>query len=175
MSTQNSILVVYYSRTGTTRRIAELLASELGADIEAISEQGEHAARAGARGYVRSLIDALCRRQVKVMAATHDVSAYDVIVVGSPVWASRASAPALSWLREHSRQIRQLALFCTLGGSGSKPALQQMAKSARKSPLACCSITAQDLRWGVDGAKRQDFGLRIRHRLSAHQQTEGVA
>lgn len=172
MSVQGGILVVYYSRSGTTRRIAEMLAHDLSADIEAIQEQGEHVARAGVRGYVRSLMDALRRRQVKVMPATHDVSAYDVIVVGSPVWASHASAPALSWLREQGGNIRHLALFCTLGGSSSKTALEQMANSAGKSPVACCTITAHDLRWGIDGTKRQEFGQKIRHRLSVLQQME---
>ncbi|CAB3804782.1 hypothetical protein LMG28688_06069 [Paraburkholderia caffeinitolerans] len=172
MSAQPNVLVVYFSRTGMTRRIAELLASEIGADIEPIRQQGKHPARAGVRGYVRSLIEALGQRQVKVMPATHDVSAYDVVVVGSPVWASHASAPALAWLKENGGQVRRLALFCTLGGHGGQPALEQMARTGGKSPLACCEITAYDLRRRIDGTKRQEFGKRIRHRLSTFQQTE---
>jgi menaquinone-dependent protoporphyrinogen IX oxidase len=174
MPAQRKILVVYYSRSGATRRIAELLASELGADIEPIREPGVHAARAGARGYVRSLIDALCRRQVKVMPPIHDLSAYDAVVVGSPVWASCASAPALAWLKEHGAHIRHLALFCSLGGRGSKAALEQMAQSANKSPLAVCAITAHDLHLRTDGTKRRGFGQKIRHRLARREDTESM-
>lgn len=169
MSAQRRILVVYYTRTGTTRRIAELLASELGADVEAIREHGE---RAGTRGYVRSLIDVLFHRQVDVMAPMHDLSAYDAVVVGTPVWASHASAPALAWLRQHGAAIRHLALFCSLGGSGSQPALEQMAKAAGKAPVAACAITARDLQRRIDGTKRQGFAQKIRHRLAKLPDTE---
>ncbi|SIT47234.1 putative flavodoxin [Paraburkholderia piptadeniae] len=172
MSAQCRTLVVYYSRSGTTRRIAELLAFELGADIEAIREPGAHAARAGARGYVRSLIDVLCRRQVEVMPPIHDLSVYDAVAVGSPVWASHACAPALAWLKQHGATIRHLALFCSQGGSGSESALEQMAKAAGKSPLATCAITARDLQRRVDGTKRQGFGLKIRHKLAKLHEAE---
>ncbi|MEM5344957.1 flavodoxin family protein [Paraburkholderia azotifigens] len=174
MSASRRILVVYYSRSGTTQRIAELLAAEMGADIEAIREQGAHPARTGARGYVRSLLDALRRREVLVMPPIHDLSAYDAIVVGTPVWASRASAPAVAWVKAQRARIRHLALFCTLGGRGSQPALNQMAKAAGKAPLAVCAITAHDLRRRIDGTKRQGFGQKIRHRLARLRETDWV-
>ncbi|MBN3751871.1 flavodoxin [Paraburkholderia sp. Tr-20389] len=174
MTAPSRILVVYYSRSGTTQRIAELLAAELGADLEPIREQGEHSARSGARGYVRSLLDALRHRDVRVMSPVHDLSAYDAIVVGTPVWASRASAPAVAWLKAQRERIRHLALFCTLGGRGSQPALDQLAKAAGKTPLAVCAITAHDLRRRIDGTKRQGFGQKLRHRLAKLQQTEWI-
>lgn len=174
MSGQHRILVVYYSRSGTTRRVAEMLASELGADIEPIRERGENASRAGARGYARSLIDALRHRRVGLMSAVHDVSAYDAVVVGAPVWVSSACAPAQTWLEEHGKHIRHLALFCCLGARGSEPALAQMARSAGKSPVATCAITAHDLYRGVDGEKRQVFGEKIRHRLAALEEIESM-
>jgi flavodoxin len=174
MSAQSKILVVYYSRSGTTRRIAELLASELGADIEPIREESAHAARAGARGYVRSLLDALCHRRVPVAPPLHDVSAYDAVVVGAPVWASSAAAPAVAWLKAHGAQIRHLALFCSLGGRGSQPALEQMSKAAGKAPLAVCAITAHDLHRRIDGTKRQGFGHKLRHRLATLQEAEWI-
>ncbi|MBP0588624.1 flavodoxin [Paraburkholderia sp. LEh10] len=174
MSAQRKILVVYYSRSGTTQRIAELLASELGADIEPVREPGAHATRAGARGYVRSLIDALCHRRVSVMPPVHDPSAYDAVVVGTPVWASCASAPAIAWLTGHRARIRRLALFCSFGGRGSHPALQQMAKAAGKSPLAVCAITAYDLHRRIDGDKRHRFAQKIIKRLARLQETEWV-
>jgi len=169
---RSTILVVYYSRSGTTRRIAEMLAAELGADIEAVREQGANVSRAGARGYLRSLIDALCRRQVRIMPALHDPSCYELVVMGSPVWAGHASAPALAWLTEHGGQIRHLALFCCLGGRGAKPALEQMAGSAHKTPVATCWITAHDVRQRVDGERRQGFARKIRHNLATRLEAE---
>ena len=162
----STILVVYYSRTGTTRRIAEMLAAELGADIEPIREQGVDVSRAGMRGYLRSLIDVLCRRRVSIMPALHDPSHYEIVVTGSPVWASHASAPALAWLAEHGGQIRHLALFCCLGGSGAVAALKQLADVAHKTPFATCAITSHELHERLDGDLRQSFARKIRHKLA---------
>jgi hypothetical protein len=169
---RSTILVVYFSRTGTTRRIAEMLAAELGADIEPICEQGGNASRAGARGYLRSLIDALCRRRVRIMPALHDPSGYELVVMGSPVWASHASAPALAWLAEHGAKIRHLALFCCLGGSGAKPALEQLAGTAHRTPVATCAITTHDVHQRIDGELRQSFARKIRHKLATRLEAE---
>ena len=49
-------LVVYYSRSGTTRKIAEALSEALNANIEEIVEAND---RAGFFGYVRSLVEAI--------------------------------------------------------------------------------------------------------------------
>jgi menaquinone-dependent protoporphyrinogen IX oxidase len=84
------ILVVYYSRTGTTRSLAAGLAKALGADLEEICDCSN---REGLDGYLRSLVDAFHKRQVEIVPAGLDVSAYDLVVIGSPVWAGSVSAP----------------------------------------------------------------------------------
>jgi hypothetical protein len=166
------ILIVYYSRTGTTRRDAELLASELDADIEPIREPDGPEPRNGARGFIRSLIDALCHRRAQVMPALLDVAAYDLVIVGAPVWARGACAPARAWLEWHGRQIRRLALFCCEGAFGGKAALQQMSAAAGKVPLATCVLTGNDLYRRKDGVKRDAFAQKIRSRMAARRQTE---
>ncbi|MBP0593414.1 flavodoxin family protein [Paraburkholderia sp. LEh10] len=168
----SAFLVVYYSRGGRTRRIAEMLASELGADIEPICERSLGVARGRGRGYVRSLVDAWLRRRIDLLPARHDVSSYDVVVVGSAVWASHASAPAVTWLKDHGARIRRLALLCCLRRRGGRQALTQMARAAGKPAIASCAVTARDLRFGIDGVKRQAFARRIKHRLPIHQEAE---
>ena len=50
----NQILVVFFSRTGTTRKIASLLTKILGAQAEEIAVRPD---RSGPFGYVRSLVE----------------------------------------------------------------------------------------------------------------------
>jgi len=45
------ILVIYYSRTGVTKKVAEILKGKLGADLEAIEDKIN---RRGVFGYIRS-------------------------------------------------------------------------------------------------------------------------
>ncbi|MEM5296208.1 flavodoxin [Burkholderia sp. JPY481] len=172
MSERCRILIVYYSRTGTTRRDAELLASGLDADIEPIREPGGPEPRNGARGFVRSLMDALCHRHAEVMPALLDVAAYDLVVVGAPVWARGACAPARAWLELHGPQVRRLALFCCEGAFGGKEALKQMSEAAGKVPLATCVFTGSDLYRRKDGVKRDTFAQKIRSRMAARREME---
>jgi hypothetical protein len=53
------ILVVYYSRSGTTRKIAEAFSEALACDLEEIVEDKS---RAGSFGYIRSLVEARQKR-----------------------------------------------------------------------------------------------------------------
>ena len=84
------ILVVFFSRSGTTRKLASAIAASLGADLEEICDYSD---RRGVGGYIRSLIDAVGKRSVEIVPGGHDVAAYDLVVVGTPVWAGMPSAP----------------------------------------------------------------------------------
>lgn len=57
--TASKALVVYYSRTGTTRRLAEVLAKALQADIELVIDKKN---RSGTLGYLRPVAEALRKR-----------------------------------------------------------------------------------------------------------------
>ena len=136
------ILVVYYSRTGTTRKVAAALAAKLGCDSEEIIEARS---RSGMFGYLRSLIEA--RRQVPshIAAAGKDPSSYDLIVIGTPVWAWSLSSPVRAYLLANKSRLPAVAFFCTLGGAGSDKAFGQMQELTGKPPAGCLSITASDV------------------------------
>lgn len=173
--TGSAYLVVYDSRCGRTRRIAEMLASELGADCEPVCERGAGDAREHARGYVRSLVNAVLQRRVDLMPARHDVSSYDVVVVASAVLAAHASAPVVTWLKEHGGRVRRLALLCCVRRRGEGRALSQLARAAGKPPVARCVVTARDLHARTDGLKRQVFVRKIRRQLpNPQQETERI-
>ncbi|WP_367657823.1 flavodoxin family protein [Caballeronia sp. NK8] len=102
----SKVLVVCFSRSGTTRAVGAALAGWLRADFEVITEPVD---RSGPSGYLRSLVDAVFARSVPIDAARHDVSQYDVVVVGSPVWAGTVSAPVRAWLSIHRRKLPHVA------------------------------------------------------------------
>ena len=136
------ILVVYYSRTGTTRKVAEALAATLRCDSEEIVEAGS---RSGMLGYLRCVLEA--RRQVpaRIAAAARDPSNYDLIIIGTPVWAWSVSSPARAYLLANKARLPAVAFLCTLGGAGSERAFGQMQELAGKPPVGCLSVTALDV------------------------------
>jgi flavodoxin len=143
---ETKILVVYYSRTGTTRSLASALAKMLTADLEEICDCSN---REGLGGYLRSLFDAIRKRQVEIVPAGLDVSAYDLVVIGSPVWAGSVSAPVRSYLIENRARLPQVAFFCSFGGRGVDEALREMQQIVGKPAVAECKVTASEVHHGA--------------------------
>jgi len=138
-------LVVYYSWTGHTRQIAEAVAGALGADLEEIREVN---ARTGRFAFLRSLWEALWRKQVPIRASERDHSAYELVVLGTPVWAARMSSPTYAYIDRYGHKFPRIALFCTEGGANGDKALGQMAALCSKVPEATLIVTEKDLNSG---------------------------
>jgi len=143
------ILVVYYSRTGTTRTLASALAKMLGADLEEICDCSN---REGPRGYLKSLLDAIRKRPADIVPAGLDVTAYDLVLIGSPVWASSVSAPVRSYLLENRAWLPHVAFFCSFGGRGADKALREMGQIVGRPAVAECKVTASEAHHGANAA-----------------------
>jgi menaquinone-dependent protoporphyrinogen IX oxidase len=143
--TTRRCLIVYYSRTGTTRRVVEALSRELDCDVEEIVESRS---RLGMIGYIRSAFEARRQRLVAIEASKCDPSAYDLVVVGTPVWAWSLSSPVRAWLNATRGRLPDVAIFCTLGGAGDARVLGQMRDIIGKSPRAGLVVTARDMSSG---------------------------
>jgi flavodoxin len=140
MSASN-ILVVFYSRSRTTRKIAEALSAALKCDLEEITEPKP---RTGFLGYLRSLLEARRKRPSIIAPNKHGVSSYDLVIIGTPVWAWSLSSPVRAYLMTAAGQLPDVAFFCTLGGQGSESTFAQMAAVAGKKPRAVCAITQRE-------------------------------
>jgi flavodoxin len=138
-----AILVVYYSRTGNTRRVAEQLAHWLGCDVEALRDR---ASRRGIWGALRSAIEATLGTMAWVAPSRHDPATYDLVEVGTPVWTASVSSPVRSYLMRHRLRFRNVAFFCTCGGTGSRRALRQMTATSMRRALATLVVREGDLK-----------------------------
>ena len=142
-------LVVYYSRTGTTRKVAQMIAAALGAEIEEIRET---TSRSGVIGYLQACYDAIKRRSAPIVGGTKNPANYDLVVIGTPVWVSRVPPPVRSYIATAKDRLPAVAFFCTLGGNGAAATLKQMEGLAGKAPRASCAIMAHQLARGLSGS-----------------------
>jgi hypothetical protein len=125
----------------TTRRVAEALSEALKCDLEEITEPKP---RTGFLGYIRSLLEARRKRPSTIAPKKHDVSPYDLVVIGTPVWAWSLSSPVRAYLTATASQLPEVAFFCTLGARGSESAFAQMTAIVGKKPRAVCAITQRE-------------------------------
>jgi flavodoxin len=125
----HKILIVFYSRSGATRRIAEALAAELKCDAEEIVVT---ISRTGLLGIMRSLIEAMRQRPASIKPTRFDPSSYDLVVIGTPVWAWSVSSPIRAYLIENGKNLPLMAFFCTLGNRGDDSTFAQMQYHATR-------------------------------------------
>lgn len=134
----NNVLVVYYSLSGTTRVLGDLVAAALDADVEELRDVRE---RKGARGWVRSIVEATFDRSAAIQPQRRDPRHYDLVVIGTPVWNARVSSPVRAWIEQNVTRLPSVALFATMGGRGGDRALSQMTSLLGKSPHATLVAT----------------------------------
>ena len=130
-------LVVFYSRTGTTKKVGEALAAKLGADIEEIKDIVN---RRGAKGYLLSGRDAMRRKLTKLEPQVKNAADYDLVVIGTPVWAWNMSVPIRTYITEQKNNFKNVAFFCTMGGSGEVGTFSEMAEVIGKQPLGTLAL-----------------------------------
>ncbi len=133
-------LVVYYSRTNTTRKLAEKIAGEINADIEEIKPKVNYQ---GKIGYVRGGKDAMSEKIIDLEELKYNPEDYDVVYIGGPVWASKAANPLISYLNQNT--FRNVKLFLTAGKSGFESSFKQMEKYSTK-PLKTLALTTKEVK-----------------------------
>lgn len=95
-------LVVYYSRKGQTENIALRAAEECGADflnIEPIDSV------AGYDGFIGCALAAFSRKKMTLFPYDEDIASYEKVIICSPVWFGKISAPMLSFMETEKHNI----------------------------------------------------------------------
>jgi menaquinone-dependent protoporphyrinogen IX oxidase len=101
------ILVVYATRTGTGRTIAERIGKALNADVEQIDDKVN---RKGLFGFIRSGFQASTKRCSPIGPLSHDPARYDMTILISPVWAGSLSSPVRTFLRDNGAKLKDAVL-----------------------------------------------------------------
>ncbi len=146
-------LVVYYSRTNVTKKLAETIASKINADIEEIKPKVNYQ---GKMGYVRGGKDAISEKIVDLETLKYDPADYDVVYLGAPVWAGKAANPLISYIKQNEGKLNNVKLFVTAGGTGFDGALAQLEEVTTK-PQAKLGLTSREVKKDLFEDKLSSF------------------
>jgi flavodoxin len=138
------ILVVYYSRSGTTKKLAQKLSVELNADIEEIIDKKN---RSGLIGWIFGGRDGMKRIPTDIDPIKNNPENYDVVLIGGPLWGFKGIAPASrTYLLQNKDKIKQVAFFMTRAGKvSSDPALKDLEEVYGKPALRTLDIMQKEL------------------------------
>jgi flavodoxin len=128
------ILIACFSRSGNTRKIANLIQQEVGGTLHeirpevpypdsynAVLDQAKKEIQAGYKPALQSALD--------------HIESYNTIFVGSPNWWSTIAPPVATFLSEYDMSGKTIVPFCTHGGGGLGRIGQDIAKLCHQSTV----------------------------------------
>ncbi len=137
-------LIVYYSRTGKNRKIAELIKEKIGGDVEEIIDLKN---RRGFIGWIRSGKDAFLSRDTNIRPSNNDPANYDLIIIGTPVWAGNLTPAVRKYLKDYHDKIKSYSLFSVSGfGEKNTKIINKVKDILKKEPLSTLFISERELK-----------------------------
>ncbi len=153
-----STLVIYYSRTGTTRKVGDQIAQQLGCDKEEIFDTKS---RSGPIGYMGAGKAGLRKQLTELKQVSKNPGEYDLIVIGTPVWLYNISAPVRTYIEMYKNKFGDVAFFLTCVDNPGKT-LAEMETICGKRPKSTLLLMKKDFKAGNDGKKIQEFVNELR-------------
>ena len=112
-------LVIYYSYEGNTKFIAEAMASAIDADLLELKPQKDLTTK-GFMKYVWGGRQVVTKQIPELLPFDKNPDVYDVIFIGTPVWAFTFAPAIRSFLALTGLKNKKIALFCCHSGAIGK-------------------------------------------------------
>jgi len=120
------ILVAYYSLTGKTERVADAIADASGGQLYRIQVAKSYPSDSKER---RAVLETEIEENYlpPLIATSINPEKYDIIFLGSPVWANHISQPVKSFLNQYNLSGRRVIPFVTHSGGGKGESFKDVA------------------------------------------------
>jgi len=134
----NKILIVYYSLTGNTHLIAEAIKEQTGAEVERLKPIKDLDSESRTRFFWGGM-HAKMKHKPKLEPLEYDPIDYDLIFLGTPVWAWTLTPSIRSYFKMNDLSNKNLAIWNCAGGNGVK------AMKRLKKELQNCNIVGENI------------------------------
>jgi len=124
-------LVVYYSLTGKTKLVSQVIAEALDAMLLEIKETKPR--KPGLFVYLIGGLAATINRGSEINPIDVDLKQYETIFIGSPIWNSRPAPAINSFIYKTNFEGRSIIPFFTMGGKNSEKALANLTAKIERS------------------------------------------
>lgn len=154
-------LLVFYSRTGKTSIVAHELAKKLSCKTEEVQSTEP---REGMLGAFTCVLDQLLDRDDQLLPCNREMSAYNPIIIATPIWLGKISSPMRTFINQTQLQGKDIYIVLTFNGrlTGEK-------EKAILDTLALRGITPKALYKVITKEKSEDEIIKdIDLQLDAH-------
>jgi len=122
-------LVVYFSKSGNTQKIAYKIAIMLKGDIDRITDLNN-------RGFCLGGGAATFGIAADIGAMKYNPADYDLVILGTPVWSWNMSPAMRAYIKKYRGKFKNLGFFVTAGGTAPDKIIKKMEKLSGKKGIA---------------------------------------
>ena len=123
-------LVLYYSQTHVTEKVAKLLAEATSADLDSIVPVNPY------NGSFTETVER-CKKEMErdekpqlIKPMNVDVAEYDTVYLGYPIWFGVAARPVEAWFMRYDLRGKVVIPFCTFGSGGLETSVAKLRRMA---------------------------------------------
>ncbi|MFP4459840.1 MAG: flavodoxin family protein [Candidatus Zixiibacteriota bacterium] len=112
-------LIVYYSLSGNTAKIAEDIASEIDADVYAIKAKNPIKAK-GKAGQILAFMWRMITRNFNIESFDKNIDDYEEIIIGTPVWGGSYAAYIKKFFEQNPISGKKIHVFMSAGDNAGR-------------------------------------------------------
>ena len=134
--------VLYYTRIGNTKIVAESIAKWLDCEIEEIMDNKKRIGFIGSTGAYLSPIN----KKITIEKIKADLRKYDTVIVGTPILWNTISPVAIELFSKYKSEIDDMALFYTCSKDARINVKADVTDLFGKPPSATVGIESETLK-----------------------------
>jgi hypothetical protein len=151
-------MIVYYSLSGTTAKVAGALAGLLGAELAEIRCDRY---RRGILSYFRAAYDSVKGRLPDIQVPAAVDQPCDLMIIAAPIWAGHAATPIRAFLAGGRKLPGKIGLVLTRGGSSPDAAFSEMQARLPAPARARLALRAKDVQADAIAGALRSFAAEV--------------
>ena len=112
-------LIIFYSLEGNTANIAKIIQEATNVDIFELKPDKE-IPKIGFKKFLKGGMQTIFNKKAISFKSDTNLDDYDMLFIGTPVWAGSISAPLKSYIAKKDITNKKIAAFTTSGGPDEK-------------------------------------------------------
>ena len=156
---KRKILIAFYSRSGSNRKVAGKLRQNLACEIEEIVDLKE---RRGAVSMFFCGLDTILKRHAKIRPPKENPLLYELVVIVSPLWAGSLPPAVRAYLSKNKNRLNALAFLSVSGrGKMNMGAISDFKKISGKNPVASLLLREKEVKKGLHEKSLEIFAREV--------------
>ncbi len=161
------VLVVFFTRTGNSERLAEEISIKLHGDVDEIKSKVKYI---GISGFIRAGYRSMTKK-IDQIEFQKDPSKYKIIVLVSPIWSSNIPPAIRSYINKNKEDLKNYGLIINGTMKENKKAYENF-KELLGNPISEYVADNSNIDYEICQKDLEDFADKIRYKLENEEENE---